>query len=117
MTVHDKSTVRIEEGTLVVGRFFARPFFRWYDLWIGAYWSRNQCILYVCPLPMLGVYFGRAQQEDDGASDEPSSLLDEGIAPLSEETRDLTALAPWEYNSACLGEAEKQRRAKRTECT
>jgi hypothetical protein len=33
----------------------ARPFFRWYDLWIGAYWDRATRTLYVCPVPMLGV--------------------------------------------------------------
>jgi len=30
-------------------------FFRWYDLWVGAYWDRNARVLYVCPLPMVGV--------------------------------------------------------------
>jgi hypothetical protein len=37
-----------------------RFFFRWYDLWIGAYYDRDQRALYVCPLPMLGVRFGRS---------------------------------------------------------
>jgi hypothetical protein len=32
-----------------------RLFFRWYDLWIGAYWDRHSRTLYVCPVPMLGV--------------------------------------------------------------
>jgi hypothetical protein len=32
-----------------------QPFFRWYDLWVGAYWDRHARVLYVCPLPMLGV--------------------------------------------------------------
>jgi hypothetical protein len=31
------------------------PFFRWYDLWVGAYWDRHTRTLYVCPLPMVGV--------------------------------------------------------------
>jgi len=26
-------------------------FFAWYDLWVGAYWDRNQRVLYICPLP------------------------------------------------------------------
>lgn len=30
-------------------------FFRWYDLWVGAYWDRENKALYVCPLPTLGV--------------------------------------------------------------
>jgi hypothetical protein len=31
-----------------------RFFFRWYDLWIGAYWDRHMRTLYVCPVPTLG---------------------------------------------------------------
>jgi hypothetical protein len=30
-------------------------FFRWFDLWIGAYWDRTHRALYVCPIPMFGV--------------------------------------------------------------
>lgn len=30
-------------------------FFAWYDLWIGAYWDRKVRVLYICPLPMVGV--------------------------------------------------------------
>ena len=30
-------------------------FFRWFDLWVGAYWDRKARALYVCPLPMLGI--------------------------------------------------------------
>jgi len=30
-------------------------FFRWYDLWMGAYWDRAARALYVCLLPTLGV--------------------------------------------------------------
>lgn len=32
-----------------------RLFFRWYDLWVGAYFDRKGRSLYVCPLPTLGV--------------------------------------------------------------
>lgn len=32
-----------------------RAFFRWYDLWVGAYWDRDARILYVCPLPTVGL--------------------------------------------------------------
>ena len=33
---------------------------RWYDLWVGAYWSRPDSTLYLLPLPCLGfsVTFG-----------------------------------------------------------
>lgn len=30
-------------------------FFRWYDAWIGAFYSRHDRTLYICPVPMLGV--------------------------------------------------------------
>jgi hypothetical protein len=35
-----------------------RPFFRWYDLWVGFYWDRKTRTLYICPLPMIGVAIG-----------------------------------------------------------
>lgn len=31
------------------------PFFRWFDLWIGAYIDRKNRTIYICPIPMLGV--------------------------------------------------------------
>lgn len=34
---------------------FIRPFFRWYDLWIGAYVDTANRAIYICPLPMIGV--------------------------------------------------------------
>lgn len=42
--------VVIEMGPVMV-----KPFFRWYDLRIGAYWDRSNRVLYICPLPMIGV--------------------------------------------------------------
>lgn len=30
-----------------------RFFFAWYDLWVGAYWSRQESALYVCLLPCV----------------------------------------------------------------
>lgn len=30
-------------------------FFRWYDLWVGAYIDVPNRTLYICPLPMFGV--------------------------------------------------------------
>lgn len=41
--------------TALVHRFSIRFFFAWYDWWIGAYWDRSNRLLYLCPLPMVGV--------------------------------------------------------------
>lgn len=41
--------------TMVMHRFKARLFFAWYDWWIGAYWDRKDRLLYLCPLPMVGL--------------------------------------------------------------
>jgi hypothetical protein len=40
---------------LSIARPFITPFFRWYDLWVGAYYDRQDGYLYVCPLPMVGI--------------------------------------------------------------
>jgi len=34
-----------------------KPFFRWYDLWVGFYFDEKNKSLYFCPLPMLGLKF------------------------------------------------------------
>ena len=31
--------------------------FKWYDLWIGAYWDRKGQTLYVCPVPCVAIVF------------------------------------------------------------
>lgn len=31
-----------------------RFLFTWYDLWVGAFWDRRACRLYVLPLSCLG---------------------------------------------------------------
>ncbi len=38
-----------------------RPFFKWFDLWVGIYIDTERRTVYVCPLPMVGVRisFGR----------------------------------------------------------
>ena len=32
-----------------------KPFFRWYDFWIGGYWDKVNRELYICPIPMFGL--------------------------------------------------------------
>jgi hypothetical protein len=32
-----------------------KPFFRWYDLWIGLYIDWSNKTVYICPIPMLGL--------------------------------------------------------------
>lgn len=32
-----------------------KPFFRWYDIWIGFYVDLDKKYLYICPIPMFGV--------------------------------------------------------------
>ncbi len=36
--------------------------FKWYDLWVGAFWDAKRRTLYVCPLPTLVLRF-RFRQE------------------------------------------------------
>lgn len=38
-------------------RLRAKPFFRWFDFWIGAYVDVEQAAVYVCFLPMVGIKF------------------------------------------------------------
>ena len=48
---------RIGKGRrfLKIGKYnlMFRPAFVWYDLWVGAYWDRENKYLYVCPLPTI----------------------------------------------------------------
>ncbi len=32
-----------------------KPFFRWYDLWIGAYIDKNSRAVYIILIPMVGL--------------------------------------------------------------
>jgi hypothetical protein len=32
-----------------------KPFFRWYDLWVGVYVDHKNHAVYICPIPMFGI--------------------------------------------------------------
>ena len=41
-----------------------KPFFRWYDFWIGVYVDMKNRTVYICPLPMVGVAL-TSEDDDD----------------------------------------------------
>jgi hypothetical protein len=32
-----------------------KPIFAWYDFWVGLYWDRKKKVLYILPIPMVGL--------------------------------------------------------------
>ena len=56
-------------------------FFRWYDLWVGAYWSRKDGVLYVLPLPTLGAAISLREKRA------PAPMPTEPTCPLATMTR------------------------------
>jgi len=32
-----------------------KPFFRWYDLWVGVFIDTSKKAIYICPVPTLGL--------------------------------------------------------------
>lgn len=57
-------------------------FFRWYDLWVGAYWDRAHATLYVCPVPTLGIKLCWWREDSH----------DQAVAGLSDEHRERVRL-------------------------
>lgn len=41
-------------------------FFAWYDLWMGAYYDRNNRTWYVCPLPCCVIKIASSKEPADG---------------------------------------------------
>ena len=54
-----------------------RPFFRWYDLWIGVYVDVNGRALYICPIPMFGVKIEWKHRSEDSVHNQCISREDE----------------------------------------
>lgn len=50
-----------------------KPFFRWYDLWIGFYYDRRDRRLFFLPIPMCGLVF------DFGPRQETFEITKDGI--------------------------------------
>ena len=41
-------------------------FFAWYDMWIGAYWSKEKKTLYICLLPTIVISIRKKIKLRDG---------------------------------------------------
>ena len=42
-----------------------KPFFRWYDIWIGIFIDTKNKAVYICPLPMLGIKIYKKEKNDE----------------------------------------------------
>lgn len=43
-----------------------KPYFAWFDFWIGAYYDRTKRRLYISPFPCLGLLIQFAAEVKDG---------------------------------------------------
>ncbi len=82
-----------------IGHYTVTLHWRWFDLWVGAYWDRKARVLYVCPLPMVVIRVSLGV---------PDRSKDEG--PLVRELRGFVALPC--YMKGCLLEFAGRLRAR-----
>lgn len=47
------SQAKLESSTIF--RWKIRPFFKWFDFWIGIYFDREGRAIYICLIPMFGI--------------------------------------------------------------
>ena len=40
-----------------------RPIFAWYDFWVGVFYDKRKSILYILPIPMIGLKIELKQNE------------------------------------------------------
>jgi hypothetical protein len=57
VTQPEKTSVTLRYGRLEINLSFL-----WYDFWVGFFWDRKKCILYVNPLPCVVFRFRKVGQ-------------------------------------------------------